>query len=90
MRKRKNIDKKIAKLSAKKCRICGENDYNILDCHRILPGSKNGTYKNSNTVIVCSNCHRKIHAGGIEVDRYYPTTTGRLLRVIIDDKEDFI
>ncbi len=89
-RKRKLIDKKIKKLLTKKCQICGLETTEILDYHRIIPGSKLGTYKKSNVAVICCNCHRSIHKGHIEVIGWKKTTAGNALHVIIDGEEDFI
>jgi len=88
------MDKKTVKHAAQKCRFapkyCDSDDYTVLDVHRITPGAEGGKYTKENTVVVCSNCHRRIHAGEIEVDRYYQTTKGRLLYVIVNGEEDYI
>jgi 5-methylcytosine-specific restriction endonuclease McrA len=88
--KNKRINKKNFKHSEGKCRICGETNYNLLDVHRIIPGSKNGKYNKENSVTICANCHRKIHANEIKIDRYYQSTNGFLLRIIENEKERFI
>ncbi len=49
------------------CLFCGEKDYRLLDCHRIIPGAEGGTYHPWNTAVVCVGCHRKIHSGLIKV-----------------------
>jgi hypothetical protein len=78
-RRRKTINKKIKKLIDKKCYFCGENNYCVLDVHRILPGSEGGIYSEHNSVTACSNCHRKIHDGKIKLDRKYYSTKGWVL-----------
>jgi 5-methylcytosine-specific restriction endonuclease McrA len=78
-RKKKLIDKVIKKKIDKRCKFCGEEDYCLLDVHRIIPGSEGGKYTESNTVSSCSNCHRKIHDGKIKIDRKYPSTAGWVL-----------
>jgi len=73
--KPKRVSKqKIAKLIAKKCYFCPENDYNLLDSHRILPGESGGTYHSRNVVVVCCKCHRKIHSGRIKIFGKYLST----------------
>lgn len=79
MKRKKLINKKIKKLSDKKCKFCGESDYCTLDVHRITPGSEGGLYTEYNTVTSCVNCHRKIHDGKIKIDRKYPSTNGWVL-----------
>lgn len=85
------MDKKVFKLSAGKCRICGEDEYDVLDVHRILPGKFSGKYKKGNVVALCAVCHRKAHSGSIEIDRYYFCSDGsQKLRIIIDGEELFV
>lgn len=77
--RKKLIDKKIKKLIDKKCKFCDCATYELLDVHRIVEGSKGGSYTEHNTITVCSLCHRKIHAGIIKVDRKYYSTSGWVL-----------
>lgn len=77
MRKKKLIDKQLTKHSARKCYFCPTDDYALLHCHRIVPGENGGKYTDNNTLVVCSNCHNRIHDGQIVIDRKYPTTAGR-------------
>jgi 5-methylcytosine-specific restriction endonuclease McrA len=91
MTRNKNIDKKQLKKTAGKCRICGEPEYAVLDVHRIVPGQVGGKYKENNSVVLCANCHRRVHATGeIEIDRYYPSTGGYLLRIVENGEEKFV
>jgi hypothetical protein len=76
-RKKTLIDKKTKKRIEGKCHFCGNDDYAVLDCHRIVPGEDDGKYTEVNTVVACANCHRKIHDGQIELDRKYFTSAGR-------------
>jgi len=78
-KKRKLINKKIKKLSNKKCHFCGESNYCVLDVHRIIEGANGGKYTDHNTVVTCSNCHRKVHDGKIKIDRKYYSTQGWVL-----------
>jgi len=77
MRKRKYIKKQVKKLFDKVCYFCGYDKYEGLDCHRIIEGSAGGRYTEHNTIVVCTNCHRKIHAGKIKIDRKYFSTSGK-------------
>ena len=90
MKRVKTIDKQQLKHTAGKCRICSRPGYEVLDVHRIVPGAKKGKYTGNNTVVLCSCCHREIHAGNIIIDRYYYSTAGYLLKVIINGEEKFI
>ena len=60
-----------------KCVLCGETNINVLDIHRIYEGHKGGTYDDENTVCLCSNDHRKVHAGEIKIIRKYKTLSHR-------------
>jgi len=77
----------ITKLYEKKCYFCGENEYKLLDCHRVYEGEDGGTYHPLNTVVTCALCHRKIHAGIIKIDRKYLSTGGLVLHYFINGKE---
>lgn len=91
MRKNKRINKKIHKLAQGECRICGENDYATLDVHRIIEGKNGGKYDLMNTVVLCANCHRKVHDKQLEIDKYYLCSNGKhMLRVLVDGLEKFI
>lgn len=91
MRKRKLINKKIEKKVVKKCRICGYEETDALEYHRIKFGSEGGTYNKENTVIICGNCHTLIHKKKISIDRYYDCTNGKkMLRITKNGKEEFV
>ena len=70
------MDKKEKKHIDKKCHFCPVDKYDLLDVHRIVPGAAGGKYTPANSVTVCSNCHRRIHAGEIIIERWYPTSAG--------------
>lgn len=90
-KRNKTIDKQLVKKVAGKCRLCGDTSYSVLDVHRILPGSEHGKYTEANTVVLCANCHRKVHIEKtIEIDRWYYSTIGYLLRIMRDGKEEFL
>lgn len=75
-RKKRLVNKIEKKLFDKKCYFCSCDQYELLDVHRIVEGCEGGEYTAYNTVTVCSNCHRKIHAGFIRIDRKYFTSNG--------------
>lgn len=81
------MNKKHKKLSDRKCYICGEEEYTLLDVHRIVPGEKGGKYTHHNTVTLCCACHRLVHADKIIIDRWYMSTGGRVLHYFAEDKE---
>jgi hypothetical protein len=79
MRRKKLANKIILKKVAKKCYFCDVNDYALLDVHRIVPGENGGKYTEINSLVVCSNCHRRIHDGQIKIDRKYFTSSGNYI-----------
>jgi hypothetical protein len=89
MAKSKKLINKVAKKKFEgKCHFCGIEDYAVLDCHRILAGEDGGIYSDFNTVVVCSNCHRKVHSGQIKIDRKYFRSDGQwVLHYWLDDEE---
>lgn len=90
VKRTKTINKKAYKKIAGCCRVCKTDLYELLDVHRIFPGSDGGRYIESNVVCLCSNCHRKNHAGLLTIDRWYYSTGGYLLRIIEEGKERFV
>jgi len=80
--------KQIKKLIDKKCYFCSEDNYNLLDVHRIIPGSEGGKYHEWNTVVTCCKCHRLIHQDKtIVIDRKYMSTKGIILHYWRDGHE---
>jgi len=49
------------KLNIEKCQICGYDEYPILEVHHIKERRNGGTNDLNNLIVVCPNCHRKIH-----------------------------
>lgn len=74
---KKVINKQETKLIAGKCAICGIDEYKLLDVHRLEHGK---LYSRQNTIVICTLCHRKHHAGLIKIDRWYESTSGRKIR----------
>jgi hypothetical protein len=73
------------------CHLCRESDYHVLDAHRIIPGRDGGKYSLSNGLCLCSNCHRRVEAGEIEILGRHLTSKGvYILHVKKDGKEDWI
>ena len=67
----------------KGCLICGEKETCCLDFHHIDPSKKvfNVSLRNrvsnekleeelSKCIILCANCHRKVHAGILDISKY--------------------
>ncbi len=66
------------------CCICGENDACCLDCHHVNPQTKlyvisayrsMGSWKKlrnelNKCILLCSNCHRKVHTHNIDVSKF--------------------
>ena len=88
----KLINKKIYKKSQGKCKCCGETDYNTLDVHRfVIPGKDGGRYTKGNSMTCCASCHRKIHAGNIQILSWHTSTKRKVLHIIRENgKEDFV
>jgi 5-methylcytosine-specific restriction endonuclease McrA len=81
MARRKSL-KQIKKLHDKECFFCGEKEYDLLDGHRIIEGQDGGTYNWWNILTLCSNCHRRVHAGIIKILGKYKCMGGNKLSVI--------
>jgi len=73
-----------------KCFFCPETDVALLDCHRIVPGEQGGRYQWANTLTLCANCHRKVHAGTIVVVARRQSTGGTYIQCRIDGEDKFI
>ena len=84
------INKKSFKRRAKKCKICGEKDYDLLECHRIIPGEKGGKYENSNCVCLCVRCHTIVHRNKITIIGWKNSSVGQLLHIIKSNQELFL
>ena len=76
------------KRTDRECYFCHETDYDLLDAHRIIPGNEGGKYTRYNTVICCSLCHRKIHAGRIKIIGKHFTTGGNFIFHYTEDGEE--
>jgi hypothetical protein len=85
------MNKKIKKLSEKHCFFCKEDNPAVLDLHRICEGHKGGKYIEGNVVVVCSNCHRKIHhSNDIVIDKWVASTNGMVLHCWVNGEEKYI
>jgi len=62
-----------SKLGNKSCR-------NLIEIHHIIERQDGGSNESSNLIPCCSNHHSLIHSGSINVDRWYKSTKGWLLR----------
>lgn len=89
MKKKLTINKIAKKHIDGKCAICNEENYNLHDVHRIVAGKDGGKYTDFNTICCCSNCHRRIHAGEIIIDRKYTSTLGKTAIHYWRDNQEF-
>ena len=68
-----------------KCAICGEDRYAALDVHRWkTEGKDGGEYTEMNSIVVCGNHHKLIHAGTIKIIGVFESTSGQV--VIFEDE----
>jgi hypothetical protein len=62
------------------CTVCGETEPWVLDMHHLDPTEKESNFAQSATlktflreaskcILLCSNCHRKVHAGVLTLDQ---------------------
>lgn len=84
---KKYSKKMIKKLFDGKCYFCEEDDYDLLDTHRIVPGSEGGRYTRHNSVTVCCKCHRKIHSDKIKIVGKHFSTSGQHVLNFIDEND---
>jgi predicted restriction endonuclease len=71
-----------------RCLLCGEADQSLLDSHRVLPGEQGGQYRWENVMPLCSNCHRRVHAGAVKVKGRYLSTGGYWLWLVEEAGEE--
>lgn len=83
-------NKKEYKKRCKACKLCGEDDPNLLDVHRIIPGKDEGRYTENNSITCCCKCHRLIHADKITIFGWVKSTAGKLLHIKKNGVEDFV
>lgn len=53
------VDEQKVKLD--ECKICGFDDKDCLHRHHIIPKSQGGSDDESNIIVLCANCHAKVH-----------------------------
>lgn len=64
----------------KKCEICETQNKKVIDKHHIIPRTDPRTHHGlSNLAIICSNCHRRVHAGEIIIEGVFMTSIGQKL-----------
>lgn len=86
------LDKLYQEKEKSQCFFCGEKEMCCLDYHHVDPAQKDGTVREafirsledgiaelSKCLLVCANCHRKIHMGKLiipeEVLKQFPSST---------------
>lgn len=88
----KKYRKMLKKLEKIECEICGNKDKEVLHKHHIIERTELDTSNDFlNLVVVCSNCHNKIHFGKIEIIGIFPSTKlpyGRTVVYKIDGKSN--
>lgn len=79
------MNKQAVKHLERQCRVCHEPAYHALDVHRLTPGSR---YHPLLTLVLCASCHRKVHAGLIQIhsQRLYLRTDGVYVVPITDEQ----
>lgn len=91
MKKNKTIDKKAYKKSHGKCAICGLDLYETLDVHRWkVEGKDGGKYTRGNSLVLCANHHRMVHANMIEIEGVYESTAGPVIIYYDENGEEQI
>lgn len=82
------MNKKEKKKIDRRCYFCEENNYSLLDVHRIIPGEEGGSYTDFNTVTCCANCHRKCHSGIIKIIGKHYSTAGKYVLHYVENGEE--
>jgi hypothetical protein len=73
-----------------KCFFCPCDEYEALQCHRVVPGEQGGGYAWGNTLTLCANCHAKVTAGVIVVLARRFGTGGYYIHCRVGGEEKFI
>lgn len=59
---------KILKRANQGCMLCGWNEATC-DIHHIIPKKNGGLDTNDNLIVICPNCHRKVHCNKLEIPK---------------------
>lgn len=70
------MDKIAFKEMYRKCAICPEDNYPLLDVHRIFEGKE---YSFGNCVVLCVKCHRLHHTNQLKIKEKRHSTAGYVL-----------
>lgn len=66
------------------CEICGVKEPKILHHHHIIERTEVCTSNHDlNLVVICPNCHTKIHSGLVKVIGVFPSTRPPLGRTVV-------
>jgi len=91
VKQNKLIDKKAYKKSCGKCAICGLDAYETLDVHRWkTEGKDGGKYTKGNSLVLCANHHRMVHAEVIKIEGVFQSTAGRVIIYFDENGEEQI
>ena len=91
MKQNKLINKKAYKKSCGKCAICGLDAYETLDVHRWkTEGKDGGKYTKGNSLVLCANHHRMVHAEVIKIEGVFQSTAGRVVIYFDENGEEHI
>lgn len=83
------ISKQNFKRRYKRCAICHDDRYEILDVHRWrVEGKDGGKYTSENSIVICTKCHRLIHSGVIRILGTYPSTKGDVVHYMNEKEEE--
>ena len=52
------------------CIVCWSTEKRIARGHHLIPYSEDGSDHTINFVTLCDNCHKKYHAGKLNIDIY--------------------
>jgi len=78
------VNKPAFKRKYRKCAICEQDRYELLDVHRIVEGQE---YSEGNCVVLCANCHRRHHTGLIKIREKRHSSLGYVLIYEINGQE---
>ena len=68
------LRKKIIEERGARCENCGFDNYKeCIEVHHIIPAAKGGTNNPKNLIVLCSICHRYLHATGNLPDFSFPS-----------------
>lgn len=81
------MNKILFKKKHRHCAICDEDEYCLLDVHRIAEGKE---YSEANCAVLCVSCHRKAHHGNISIKEKRLSTAGYVIIWMDEDNQEQI